>query len=283
MAVECMERWADVYRDRWVRYPQADDVERRARAALLTAGRISPHCLLIHGAPGAGCSTLAERIFRQLGGRGTNQMKVVRVQTPTFADPQAIYTAVLDATSSFVPSGNATTLRRAVEDNLTAVGAELLMLEEVGNLSVALAEPMKGALACIRGLANSRRALICVGASMALRAMANDPQLNHRFRVVELRALAKGGEFETFVGKLTASMSLQHPTDWSTAMLDDLHAMTRGLPGRIAPIIEEAAFLAIATGEDRITHDLLRSPQLSELLRSPKQGKAERGGGGRSG
>ena len=205
------------------------------------------------------------------------RLEVLVVEAPVEADEARFYEAILQAGHQYVPSGNVRTLLRAVSAFLDDLRPDLMILDEAGNLNAYVGARGNVRLNAIRRLCNVHRmALLGFGTAAAMTALQGDEQLENRFETFELRPLTPP-EFREFVELLTGAMPLREPTSWSLSMLERAYELTSGYVGRASYLVQEASAQAVLSGSERITPEILESPELTNSLAALRQARTRAG------
>jgi hypothetical protein len=76
------------------------------------------------------------------------------------------------------------------------------------------------------------------------------------------------GEFPPFVRTLVSTYPLRRCRTLSEEIIGEVYAKSQGLIGRAVLLLCEAAVLAVESGEESITLDLLRDERVLEALES---------------
>jgi len=199
-------------------------------------------------------------------GRPT-QRPILQVQAPSFADEPSLFDAILEGLATYRPNGNSITLKNAVYDHLFTKRPWLMIIDEIHNLNAFFGVRGQICLNAIRRLCNVHGlALLCLGTAAAQTVINSDEQLEHRFSVIPLEPLERE-EFEAVCAKLTAAMPLRVSTHWTPGMVDQAYDLSEGYTGRVADLIQDAAVLAVETGVEQLTEEILQSATLAGMLK----------------
>lgn len=139
---------------------------------------------------------------------------------------------------------------------LRAVGARVLVIDEINSVLVGTSRQRQLFLALLRFLSNELSlALVCVGVPEARRVLMSDVQLESRFNDVELPLWRPGPELQDFVNRVVGNLPLRQPSPVDSPKLMTLLAhRSHGRTLGITKAIERAAVAAIRTGRERIDY-----------------------------
>jgi DNA polymerase III delta prime subunit len=267
-------RVARILADRWVHYPQGEATLTRMAELLRGARRTRMPSLLVVGEPDVGKTTILKKfmrthapIFDPETGRATSE--VVAIEAPPEADEARLYSAILQAIGAPEGGGRLIDLERIVHLQLKRLGARLLVIDETNNLVIGTGSAQRKTLAALRRLSNQLDlSLACFGTMEALHALTSDPQVEGRVQPFQLTRLRNDADYATIVRSVIAFYPLRQSSDVDQPLIDSVHDLTAGSPGKTFRLLNAAAVHAIDTGEERITLETLRLDDVTRHVRT---------------
>ena len=135
------------------------------------------------------------------------------------------------------------------------VGTRLIGLDEIHNILGANRDVQRATLATIRTLGNKLKVPIAAfGTDASANAIRLDPQLENRFRVVNLPPWKLDNRFASLVNSIERRVPLRLPSLLSSdELIVFIHQNAHGAIGEVTRLIGDAAGAAIKNGEERIT------------------------------
>lgn len=262
-----LERLAHMHGQWWVAHPHAEAALSRLDTALrFGPGRIRPPNLLLVGPTNNGKSMIAEK-FRRLHPPAPSPcgrhevVPVVVMQMPTEPSVRRFYASILGALNapiSFALPGER--LERHTLDLLRAVGARMLIVDELHNLLAGTHRRRAEFLNMLRFLGNTLRIpIVGLGTKQAQIAVRSDDQLENRFEPLPLPAWQDDGVF----ARLLASFERALPLCQRSGLADapELRSLvlrrSTGLIGEVAALLTAATAHALLHGRERIDRTML--------------------------
>jgi hypothetical protein len=251
---------------RWVLYP-------RAKQTLDHLNRLINHprgtrmpSIAIYGDSGMGKTMIMER-FRDDNPPGFDPVSG-RERTPVLAMEMAgkpgerrFYgelLALLGAPPS--PRADIVQMEQAVLRLLSAVGLQVLVIDEVHNILAGSHRDQRVVLNTLRFLSNRLQiSLVCFGVMDAREAISGDVQLARRFEEFSINRWAANEQFETLVSSILRNTPLRKPTVLTPKSLRRILQVTEGITANIFHMINGLAADAAQSGQERITDEGIES------------------------
>ncbi len=267
-------RVARILADRWVHYPQGEAALSRMAELLRGARRTRMPSLLVVGEPDVGKTTILKKFMRghtpnfdPQTGRTTSE--VVAIEAPPEADEARLYAAILQAIGAPAGGGRLIDLERIVHLQLGRLGVRLLIIDETNNLVIGSGSAQRKTLAALRRLSNQLHlSLACFGTMEALHALTSDPQVEGRVQPFQLTRLSNDSNYATIVRSVIAFYPLRRTSTVDQPLVDCVHDLTAGSPGKTFRLLNAAAVHAIDTGDEQITPKILRLDDVTRHVRT---------------
>ena len=251
---------------RWVLYP-------RAKQTLDHLNRLINHprgtrmpSIAIYGDSGMGKTMIMER-FRDDNPPGFDPVSG-RERTPVLAMEMAgkpgerrFYgelLALLGAPPS--PRADIVQMEQAALRLLSAVGLQVLVIDEVHNILAGSHRDQRVVLNTLRFLSNRLQiSLVCFGVMDAREAISGDVQLARRFEEFSINRWAANEQFETLVSSILRNTPLRKPTVLTPKSLRRILQVTEGITANIFHMINGLAADAAQNGQEQITDEGIES------------------------
>lgn len=267
-------RVARILADRWVHYSQGEAALTRMAELLRGARRTRMPSLLVVGEPDIGKTTILKKFMRGHApgfdsetGRTTSE--VVAIEAPPEADEARLYAAILQAIGAPASGGRLIDLERIVHLQLGRLGARLLIIDETNNLVIGTGAAQRKTLAALRRLSNQLQlSLACFGTMEALHALTSDPQVEGRVQPFRLTRLGNDADYATIVRSVIAFYPLRRTSAVNQPLINNVHDLTAGSPGKTFRLLNAAAVHAIDTGEEQITPQTLHLDAVTRQVRT---------------
>lgn len=259
------ERIIQAQKKLWIDYPIANKILKKLEGFLTypTSNRM-PN-MLITGVSNNGKTSLLNR-FRKKHDAYVDEdsaqliVPVLLIQAPPEPDEKRLYGAILKQLGAPVPSSEKAETRQArVVHLLRKTGTKILMIDEIHHILAGTMNKQRLFLNILRHLANDLKiCLVCAGTREAHNAIRTDVQLENRFEPNRLLRWEDNNELWTFLAMLETTLPLKKKSEIHEAGIADVILKMGGqLLGEMIKIVELATILAIESGEERITADLL--------------------------
>ncbi|EDO26584.1 predicted protein, partial [Nematostella vectensis] len=100
--------------------------------------------------------------------------------------------------------------------------------------------------------------IICAGTKEAYNAIQTDPQLANRFEPKVLQRWRNDDEFKRLLVSFESVIPLSEPSNLiENSILTNILAKSEGLIGEVTKIIELSSILAIESGKNKITNNII--------------------------
>lgn len=267
-------RVARILADRWVHYSQGEAALTRMTELLRGARRTRMPSLLVVGEPDVGKTTILRKFMRGHAPifdpeTGETTSEVVAIEAPPEADEARLYASILQAIGAPVGGGRLIDLERIVHLQLGRLGVRMLIIDETNNLVIGSGAAQRKTLAALRRLSNQLQlSLACFGTMEALHALTSDPQVEGRVQPFQLTRLSNDTDYATIVGAVIAFYPLRRTSAVDQLLVDTVHDLTAGSPGKTFRLLNAAAVHAIDTGEEQITPRILRLDDVTRQVRT---------------
>ena len=254
------ERIAWIRADRWIGFDQAGAALARLGNLLTYPPRDRMPCLLIYGDTGMGKTKIVRKFERNhppkfCQASGVDKRPVVVAQVPSEPIERDLYRELLAAMGAPAMAGGTLAREKDVcRSLLRAVGAKMIILDEVNGMLAGTFRQQRIFLNAIRFLANDLRIpLVCAGTDLARQALLTDAQLAERFEAFHLKTWQNDAVFAGLLKSFERILPLREPSDLMSAEARArIHRLTSGVTARIFRLIETAAEEAIRTGKERL-------------------------------
>lgn len=282
------DRIAWIRQDRWLGFPKAETVRETLAAMLRYPPRTRMPCLLVYGQTGMGKSRIVERfqadnpqVFDEEA--GVAAIPVVVVQLPPQPTDGEFYSELLEALGAGYPGRlDLARARHLTRRLMTAVGARMLILDEINHMLACTPRQQRIFLNTLRYLANDLHIpIVCTGNHEARAALLTDAALAERFDAVELWRWQNDEAFRLLMVTFAAILPLREPSQ----LIDDrvrstILDLTNGNTGRIFRLVETLAVQAIERGTEMIAAtdldvDDLVLPSVSMKSIARRRGRAK--------
>lgn len=254
--------------DRWISYARAQFALDAIEDLLTFPKRLRMPNVLLVGPTNNGKTMIVERFRRSHVGTeadetrdGTAVIPVLKIQMPPGADERRFFGAILQALGlTGIASSTAIAFRQdAAVRLMRSTSVKLLIVDEAQNLLSGARDQQRRVLNVLRWLGNELQiSLVAVGTPEALRALQSDEQLANRFEPVALPTWKVGDQYQRLLATLEAVLPLRQASNLSEPVLANrILATTEGVLGEIVTLVTRAAVLAVSSGTESISVDIL--------------------------
>ncbi|GGA02890.1 TniB family NTP-binding protein [Dyella caseinilytica] len=264
------ERIQHIRSDRWIGYTKALHILERLDDLLAWPPKQRMPNMLLIGPTNNGKSMIIERFRRKnhvvhKRYSAIEKLPVVALQMPSDPTISRFYSMLLFELGAppAYPRARIAELELSAIKLLEAVGAKMLIIDEIHNILAGQRNHRLEFLNLLRYLGNSLRIpIVGVGIQEAHLAIRSDPQLENRFEPIPLPRWVQGEELQSLLASFAASLPLKQPSNLQQVdMAQYLLERSEGTIGEIARLLSAAAETAISTGEESINRKtLLQTP-----------------------
>ena len=249
--------------DRWIGYARAEAVLAALEDLLSFPTRTRMPNLLLVGPTNNGKTMIVEKFRRAHPGTAATEsegsmalLPVVKVQMPPGPDEGRFFGAILHALGMpFSPRDRIATKQDTAVRVMQAMGARMLVIDELHNVLSGSAMPQRRLLNLLRWLGNELRIpLVGVGTAEALRAIRSDDQLVNRFEPHPLPLWNDDDEYRRLLSTLEAVLPLRKPSHLAdSALAGRILSASEGVLGEMIAVVIRATVRAVETGAEAIS------------------------------
>lgn len=251
--------------DRWIGYSKANEILKKMDDLLVHPRVDRMPSMMVIGATNNGKTRIINRFLKnhppsQNYGGEKIIAPVVGIEAPPGPGDTAFYGEILKKLYEEIPARqSADEMRDRACEILQKIEAKVLVIDELHNILAGTSKKQQLMLNAIKYLSNTLKISIIGGGTEDLvRAMLVDGQLSNRFTPEKIPQWREGEEFEALLESLEYILPLKKASDLtSTRLANKILAMSEGTIGEISTLINLAAILAIESGEERITSEIL--------------------------
>jgi hypothetical protein len=251
--------------DTWINYGAANDIVETSNRMIAQNSGIRPQSLLIVGDPQNGKSSIRVRIesthHEIIDNHGKIRRPVVSFVMPVEPDIRAIVNAILNA--MFLPehSGRPEQALRHCYKNLSEFQVKLLLIDEFHHIGRIPIKKQRIILDAIKNISSiAQLPIIAFGTEEAAQMLSSDVQLHSRFNKVNLPIWRTDDELIRLLTSIELILPLGEPSnliDHTIAM--EIYEKTNGTIGEIIRLLQECAVTAIASEQENITLEMVRT------------------------
>ena len=259
------ERIRRIRADRWIGYPRAREALVRLDALLQGPQKQRMPNLLIVGPTNNGKSMIVEKFRRSCLRESSpsserETLPVLVVQMPSEPSIIRFYAMLLAGMGAPLrPRSRVAELEQLALRMMRAVGARVLIIDELHNSLAGKSDARREFLNLIRFLGNELRVpIVGVGTREAYLAVRADEQLENRFEPIILPVWEEGETTCSLLASFVTSFPLRCRSESATPDLARyILVRSEGTIGEISRLVTAAAVAAIETGEEAINHKTL--------------------------
>lgn len=185
---------------------------------------------------------------------------VVMIQAPPEPDERRFYNAILE--SLFAPHRTSEKLDSRymrVKNILIQLKTKVLIIDEIHHVLAGAPSKQRKFLNVIKHLSNDLQIpLVCSGTRLAFNVIQSDQQLSNRFEPRVLPRWINDNEFKRLLLSFESLLPLKEESLLiENSMSNKILAMSDGLIGEVAKILELSTILAIKSETEKITKETL--------------------------
>jgi len=252
------ERINNINKDFWVECPQAHRIIHSIIAISEVPERTTAPCMLVCGEGGSGKTSIVNQLRKMNRSLGSPFAFLSLVDNPSNLSYKQL---ILEALGIPMRLGERRgMLSQEVARYIKSQGIKVLVIDEFhGLLLVPRNEQLKN-LSLQKGLSGDPFNLSVVGLGIqgAKNALNSDVQLSRRYHIVDLNPWSMDEDFRNFLATLEKHVGLKNPSLLhQEEMVRLIYYHSRGVMDNVVKYVRSAAIYAIATGEERITTELI--------------------------
>ena len=253
------ERVYLINRDFWVDCPQCTKVERIIKNMLNSGGMSPAPCLLVCGEPGAGKTSIIDKIRSDYEGSygGIAFMSLAENPDGLRFREQLLVALGLPPKSLSNPGK----IPNGLEKYLQLRGIKGLIIDEFHDGLLAQKVEQRKVLSLLKTLTAAPffLSIMGFGTLSALNALQHDAQLERRFEVVKILPWSEGDEFRSFLASVEENLPLRKESKlYSQEVVKYLLSKTNGTMDEVLKEIKFGAIHAIKSGEEKITVESMK-------------------------
>jgi len=265
--LESEERKARCEEKRWIPYEGARTAYNRLEKLLSSPRQQRPECMMLVAPTGNGKSMVLEE-FRDAHLADDNiegeaaHVPVLYLCIPEEPSLNLIWMMILDMLCSPVNAASTKAdRRREVYSLLKKTNVKVLLVDELHFLASASSEERLKILHFLQMVGNEARIHVAAaGTQEGKRMLQSDPHLLNRFDIYKLPLWSDGRDFRVLLASFESLMPLRRPSrlGQTDALAHYILRKSDGMIGEIFKILYRSAHLAIDSGEEAITMNILR-------------------------
>lgn len=263
------ERLKFIQIEKWTPYPEADRILERMESLFNSPARYRPLCMLLVGEPNNGKTSLVRRfcsLHPKSDGWGDDPpYPVMYVQAPPVPDERRFYDSILSTLlAPFRHRDAASEKLASIKYYFGKIGMRMLIVDEIHNIMSGSPAKQRAFLTATKDLSSAMQMpVVLVGTKEALTMMTTNEQLSSRFRPERLPKWKPGLDFLNLLASLECALPLKLPSNLASPELGPaIYDLSEGIIGEVTALITEAASIAIRTGTERITMEVIRAVNL---------------------
>lgn len=187
---------------------------------------------------------------------------VLLIQAPPEPDERRLYNIILEKLfAPYKTSEKLDSRQQRVKNLLQKLKVKIIIIDEIHHILAGVPTKQRKFLNVLKFLSNDLRiSLVCVGTSDAFNALNSDPQTANRFNPIILSRWSYDKEFKRLLLSFEKLMPLKEESNLIEESISrKILAMSEGLIGEIAKILELSAILAIESNIEKITPNILNN------------------------
>lgn len=268
-----LRNWSSI----WIGHDSAQNIQARLDLMLKTPRSARPKNLLIYGESNVGKSTILDRWTKATNAAAVSSadaespdamgdwayLPVVQVQTPPKGDEGWLYDNILRAMGfplpvSYSPAAKCRTVLKLLANNQTKV----VILDEFHNALSGRFDQRLHFNVVIKNLTNEAGIpLVVAGIDTVDLVFRKEDQLHRRFSRIKLEAWDDNADWRKLLRSFERLIPLKRPSFLGQPeMATTLYEVSCGRIGDLSDVLREAALVAVSSGEERITPEMIQAP-----------------------
>lgn len=279
------ERIRAIYVDRFIYHERVNSILAECEYLTSRPAGLRPRGLLVSGPSGSGKSMLAEAIFRRHVASEANSeraatLPVMLISMSNARDAKEIFTRMLQVLKCpHIGSMTGDERRTMALQIARAARLKLLIVDELQDLLHTTARQRALTLVAVKDVMNSLLVpTVALGTGDARIALEADQHLKARFRFRDMPRWQADDYLRHFLEAMEASFPLKRRSNLGSLTLMKLIVKaTAGLTHDIVERLQNAAGLAVESGEERITSSLFERAEFEFPVLALPKGAHEHG------
>ncbi|PZU91426.1 MAG: AAA family ATPase [Chryseobacterium sp.] len=189
-------------------------------------------------------------------------LPVLMVQSPPEPDEKRFYNSILESLHSpYKASEKAELRQQRVIHLLRKLEVKVLIIDEIHHMLAGTMSKQRSFLNVLKYLSNELKiSIICAGTREAFNAIHTDPQLANRFEPKVLSKWQNDDEYLRLLASFERILPLKKPSFLiESSIAKTILSKSEGLLGEISRILELASILAIESGVEYISKNILEN------------------------
>lgn len=251
--------------DYWITYTLAQQTLLRLSGMVTAPDSGRPANMLLIARTNNGKSSILRRFAEKHppaldASGGVVTRPVVSVEMPPVPGEERLYTSVLESLGAvFKPRDTVDVKRTQVLRLLQGVGCRVLVVDEVNNALSGTPRQQQQVLNAIKHIGNTlKRPVVLSGIETTAAILRQDPQMQNRFPPHELPLWQEGPDLQRLLMSIEGRLPLRQESRLhQKELLTLLLGMSEGMIGELVTVLRRAATMAVVSGDERITPELL--------------------------
>lgn len=251
-------------KSKWIGYSNATNILASMNDCFNYPKTIRMPNLLIVGDSNNGKTALLNRFANSHLAYLNDNDKVINpvllIQAPPEPDEKRFYNTILD--KLFAPTRTSEKIdsrQQRVLSLLRELEVRVLIIDEIHHILAGSPSKQRLFLNVIKYLSNELQIpLICAGTKLAFNAIQTDAQLSNRFEPRILNRWSNNTEYKRLLLSFERILPLKKESNLiENSLADKILSKSDGLIGEVSRILELSAVLAINSGIDKITTNII--------------------------
>ena len=258
-------------RDKWIPYPKAVSILKDLEKMLALPRKLRMPGRLIYGETNNGKSSIVRQFIKQhppTDGDDAMICPIVYVVVPEEGRLGDFYGDILyELMAPYANTAKTGKKAELVRYYFEKLGVRMLIVDEIHNILSGTTNKQRSFMIALKNLSNKLHIpIVLVGTKDALIATNTDNQIRNRFRPISLpRWNEKSREYGNLLASIEILLPLKKPSGLATNKLGtEIYDLSGGYIGEIMELLTSAAELAIESGEERITKEILYASSYME-------------------